>query len=196
MPSGIYQHKIGRKFSEEARKKISLSNRGKHNFKHTDEAKRKIGLASIGNKHNLGRKLTKEHKRKISDFHKGKQWSLGRKQSEEFKQIKRKAFSGENNPRWKGGITPKNRKLRETIAYKLWRIQIFERDKFLCQMPDCDKVERFLNAHHIKKFSDYPKLRFDINNGITLCKKCHNKTKGGKENKYETLFFNIINLNV
>ena len=61
-----------------------------HGDKHTEEAKRKIGLASKGRKHSeetkrkmsavkkgqgLGRKLSEEHKRKIAEGNKGKKLS-------------------------------------------------------------------------------------------------------------------------
>lgn len=72
---------------------------------------------------------------------------------------------------WKGGITNERHRIRESALYKKWRVQVFERDKYICQ--SCGKIGGKLNAHHIKPFSVYPELRLDIDNGITLCKECH-----------------------
>lgn len=62
---------------------------------------------------------------------------------------------------------------RRSSEYAEWRKSVFERDGYKCQM--CGKKGGILNAHHIKKYSDYPSLRYDINNGKTLCKECHRK---------------------
>lgn len=62
---------------------------------------------------------------------------------------------------------------RNTPEYKEWRLSVFERDNFTC--ADCDIKGGGLNAHHIKKFKDFPKDRYKINNGTTLCIKCHRK---------------------
>jgi len=64
-----------------------------------------------------------------------------------------------------------NRDYRHSKKYQEWRSKVFERDNFTCQ--ECGKVGGSLNAHHIKTFKDYPSLRFDVSNGITLCEKCH-----------------------
>lgn len=32
-----------------------------------------------------------------------------------------------------------------------------------------------MEVHHIKNFSEFPELRFAIDNGITLCKQAHKK---------------------
>jgi len=64
-------------------------------------------------------------------------------------------------------------KLRRSARYKKWRLNVFRRDNFTCQR--CGVVGGYLNAHHIKSFYRYKKLRFLLSNGITLCKNCHNK---------------------
>lgn len=57
--------------------------------------------------------------------------------------------------------------------YKLWRKAIFERDNYSCIW--C-KSNIKLQADHIKSFSQFPELRFAIDNGRTLCLECHKTT--------------------
>jgi 5-methylcytosine-specific restriction endonuclease McrA len=74
------------------------------------------------------------------------------------------------HPPW---IKRTDKEERHGIKYRLWRNSVFERDGYTCQ--DCGQKGGGLNAHHIKSFKKYPKLRYEINNGITLCEKCHRK---------------------
>ena len=60
---------------------------------------------------------------------------------------------------------------RFTPEYKEWRDVVFERDNYTCQ--DCGERGGELNAHHIKPYNEYPDLRVDVGNGITLCVECH-----------------------
>jgi len=92
-------------------------------------------------------------------------------------EIRKKAI-GVLSPSWRGGITPENIKIRMSADYKIWREMVFQRDNYTCQKcGDRTKPGHYvyLHAHHVKHFSQFPELRFDISNGITLCKKCHYK---------------------
>jgi hypothetical protein len=63
-------------------------------------------------------------------------------------------------------------KRRTNIKAKIWRKEVYERDNYTCKC--CGKVGRKLNAHHIFNWADFPKKRYELSNGITLCAKCHN----------------------
>lgn len=82
----------------------------------------------------------------------------------------KESISGENNWNWKGGATPKERLIRVQEDYVHWRYDVFKRDNFRCQ---CCGSYGALNAHHLLSFSEYVNLRFNVDNGITLCEECH-----------------------
>jgi len=104
-------------------------------------------------------------------------------QSEDIKKKFVWKISGSNNYNWKGGISKENTLLRQSVDYKKWRKEVYERDNYTCQC--CNQKGGNLNAHHISNFSSNENLRHDVSNGITLCGSCHNefhKIYGKKEN--------------
>jgi predicted restriction endonuclease len=148
----------------------------KPGFKHSEETRRRIGLARVG------KPLSKEHREAFHRKLKGRNLSM-----ETRLKISR-ATSGSNNPNWRGGIEPERRRIRQKMEYKLWRKAVFERDNYTCVW--CGAKCRsgspvVLNADHIKPFALYPELRFAIDNGRTLCVPCHRTTDtyGGRSNK-------------
>lgn len=86
-----------------------------------------------------------------------------------------KAISGEKHWNWQNGKTKEKRKIRASLEYKNWRTAVFERDNYTCQSCGDDRGGN-LEADHIKPFAFFPKLRFDVKNGRTLCSSCHIKT--------------------
>lgn len=59
---------------------------------------------------------------------------------------------------------------RWNAEYRDWHNECLRRDWYHCQL--CESKER-LEVHHIKSYKDYPQERLNLDNGITLCKKCH-----------------------
>ena len=86
-------------------------------------------------------------------------------------------MKGSGSKFWKGGINGENDTLRHRREYRYWRTLVYQRDDYTCQC--CGVRGGKLNAHHINPFADYPELRYDVNNGITLCVNCHDSTIDG-----------------
>ena len=68
--------------------------------------------------------------------------------------------------------------------HRRWSAAVMRRDKYLCQ--DCKRYGRNVPAeaaHHIVPIKERPDLAYRVSNGVSLCRKCHNKRhpeKGGR----------------
>lgn len=172
MPSGIYIK------TDEHRKKLSESLKGNKNGVGNKTRFLKGVIPWNKNKKGYrlwpnGRVFSEETKKRMGIS------KLGRKLSEETKRkMSVSQPKGENSPHWKGGNSRGYKTGYYSAEYKEWRMKVFIRDGFKCQ--SCGIIGTYLTAHHIKSFAHYPKLRFEINNGITLCEDCHKLTDNYK----------------
>ena len=185
----------GRKHSIETKKKIADSHLGKKRSPFSERWKNKMSiaqkkrfklmpvseetkkkLAKNSSKYWLGKIPSVDVRKKISKANKGK------KRSKKARINLSNAHKGEKGSNWKGGISSENNIIRAGVEYRLWREAVFARDNWTCQKTGVKggKIE----AHHIQNFSDFPELRFAIDNGITLSKKAHKEfhKKYGKKN--------------
>ncbi len=81
--------------------------------------------------------------------------------------------------------------LKQTPEYKLWRANIYRRDRWKCKIcGNKDKIE----AHHIQPIRSHPMQMFEHENGITLCMGCH-RLIYGKELLVSKWLIGLINKN-
>jgi len=190
--------------SDEHRRKIGEANRRR---KLSDKTKKKMSLShkgiALGRKHSQVTIDKMKEKRKLQVFSKETKDKI----SKAHKVLKR---TGSKNPNWKGGMTPIHLKIRTSNRYDQWRQQIFLRDNFTCQKCGDDKGGN-LQAHHKKPFSRllkevrqylplfdlyegamiYAPL-WNIDNGITLCDKCHRGISTNKRNLITGKFEEVL----
>ena len=95
------------------------------------------------------------------------------------------ATSGEGSSLWIHDRSKIKCRPNKIAKHKQWRNDIFARDNFICAI--CGLRGKYLEPHHIKRWHDFPSLRYEISNGITLHRSCHYLTRG-KEELWEPFF--------
>ncbi len=164
--------KKGHIMSEEVRKKISITLKGRPSHAWTKESREKARLAKLGK----------------SSPMKGKKHSEST--IEKIRQTKLKnVLRGEKNHRWikdRTKLKTDERKKSYDTKYKYWMLEVKKRDKWKCRLLNDDCSGR-LESHHILNWIEFPELRYEINNGITLCHFHH--PKGRKEEKRLSPYF-------
>lgn len=156
----------GKKHTKEFKdtRSVSYSGAGNpfYNKKHSEDTKNLLSTTRIGTMAGsknpmFGKSRTPEEKRKISAT-----------------RINTKVAKGSNNPNWRGGISKPRKSEMATTAYKQWRLAVFTRDNYTCQ--GCGRRGGNLEADHIKPWAYFLELRYELDNGRTLCVSCHRQT--------------------
>jgi hypothetical protein len=202
---------FGRPVSEAMRRKLSEAHKGRIPWNKgktlpplSAEHRLKLSMAMTGKKHrpyvrNPNRKTveyTPELRLRMSIAHKGQTVDeagrmrrrlamLGKPKTIEHRLNISKAFRGANSHFWMGGISSVNAAIKNSIEYKLWRQAVFKRDDYRCL--GCGQKGGNIEADHIYPFSLFPRLRFMVENGRTLCHECHRDTPtyGHKIHQYK-----------
>lgn len=169
---------------------------GKH---HTDEAKDKMSIA------HKRENLSKETLQSMRDSHKRENLSeellqimrnshLGNKHTDESKEKNRNCMlKFQQNKRWNAQVTnlingtpitdwisrPSRHYGISEDDYNIWRRAVYERDLHTCRI--CGANHCLIHAHHIIPQRINQDLIIDTNNGITMCRMCHELTYGKEE---------------
>lgn len=83
-------------------------------------------------------------------------------------------MKGSKNPSWKGGTTPERQRVQKTDEWIQLVRYIYKRDGYKCKRCGNGKTKEVkFHAHHIYSWAEYPNLRLEPSNLVTLCSTCH-----------------------
>jgi len=97
--------------------------------------------------------------------------------------------SGKNSPQWVNGNYKKCDE-RNDSAYQNWHKLVKKRDRNKCVFKG-QHCSGYNIVHHILPWRDYPELRYEIKNGITLCQ-FHHPRKWDDERRLIPFFQGLV----
>ena len=165
----------GRVRPPEVKRKISEGNKGRVAW---NKGMRGLGSGSENNFY--GKKHSEETKRKMSESAKKKFARMSEKERKNYGRGWRGKF-GPLHIRYKSDRTTLRRENRHNdLAYKGWRRDVYRRDRYECRIDNGDCSGR-IEAHHILSWREFLEVRYNVSNGITLCRFHHPRVR--KEEK-------------
>ena len=148
----------------------------------------------------VGSTISEETRKKLSLSHIGNvgYWKNKKRPllfSEETRKRMGDSRRGEKSSRWISDRSQLKRcgdaaLDRRSYAYDNWRMQVWMRDEFKCRIANQD-CEGRLEAHHILSYTKFVELRYEINNGITLCH-AHHPRKRAEEKRLVPIFKELL----
>lgn len=102
---------------------------------------------------------------------------LGKKGSEKQRDIMR-SRTGDKHPNWikdRMQLVDEH-KDRGGQLHREWSREVKNRDNWKCRLID-ENCNGRMESHHILPWKDHNELRYEINNGITLCHYHHPRTR-------------------
>lgn len=140
---------------------------------HTDEWKRIMSIRNSGSANPFfGKAQSKETREKVSNSLRG--------------------LFGEQSRRWikdRSRVKIGDRNLNDPLQ-KQWSLAVKERDNWECRISNSECSGK-LESHHILGWKDHPELRYEVNNGITLCH-FHHPRKRNDEERLSLYFQKIV----
>lgn len=98
---------------------------------------------------------------------------------------------GNSHPFFRTGTYVTDNQVRRSFKYISWQKQVYKRDDYTCQI--CGSRGENLRANHIKRFADFPELRYEITNGVVICSPCDYLWVLRREEEWESYFnFNLM----
>ena len=150
--------------------------------KYSDRMKGKIPKAATeaSVRVRIGKPRSAETKAKIAQVHKGKKHSLEHRiiNSCNKQGISREAFDG--------FIYEKDDNRRYKYYHGKFSLQVLKMANFTCDR--CKHIGGVLHGHHMNNWKQYPDERYDYNNIVCLCYKCHRE--------FHTLYGSINNTKI
>ena len=177
-----------RVFSEEHKRKLSESHKGQ--IPTNLEQLRQLATGRIPSKESL-RKRSESQKGKPKNISEAGRARMRIKNYPVWNKGLKGYMAGEKNGRWiadRSLLKKYNRQVGP--VYAEWREKCKVRDKKKCRMGNKDCKGR-LEVHHILRFVDFPELRYEVSNGITLCH-FHHPRKKLEEKKLIELFRELL----
>jgi hypothetical protein len=138
------------------------------------------------------RNTMKGRKKSAEQIEKNRLGHLGKKQSPEIIEKRFRNCRGEKHYKWikdRSKVKKSEHKHLDGL-YRYWSKEVKNRDNWKCKINNkyCNGK---LEAHHILPWSKFPELRYEINNGISLCH-FHHPRKINDEIKLVSFFKRLI----